>query len=118
MTKVSQKFPFIPCIGRAFARQFLVVGIFLSIQAGLVAREMHSANTKSREVSIVLPDGDKIEASRTFAQDLGKGNFSWNGKIQDTGIGYLTFSKVDGKIRGTINRIGETSLSFSEPMKI
>ena len=92
---------------------FLICSILTSAQSTLVASGIYSSNTKSREVSIVLPDGGKIEANRIFAQDLGKGNFSWNGKIQDTKIGYLTFSKVDGKIRGTINRIGETSLSFS-----
>ena len=112
MKKTSLRLSF-SRVGEVFFRRLILLCIFLSIQAGLVASQVYTANTLTGSVTINLPGDDSIKADRLFAQDLGRGNFSWNGKIKEGGTGYLTFSKIDGKIRGTINRIGGTILSFS-----
>ena len=67
----------------------------------------------SEKVLIEMPGAGKLLSKRIFSQDLGRGNFSWNGRILNSQTGYLTFSTVDGKFSGSITRLGESSYRFS-----
>ena len=63
----------------------LICLIFIGIEEEHVfANEvdnLFSSDRLSQVISIDLPEVGEIFASRIFSQDLGKGKFSWNGRV-------------------------------------
>ena len=66
----------------------------------------------SAKIWVEIPELGKLNAERIFSQDLGQSNFSWNGRVLGVEKGFLTFSKVNGSIHGSVNSLGGTSFKF------
>ena len=66
----------------------------------------------SEKIWVEIPELGKLNAERIFSQDLGQSNFSWTGRVLGVEKGFLTFSKVNGSIHGSVNSLGGTSFKF------